>query len=186
MNATVASLLPTLLLGLTLGLSGQASGEEVPAYAAGDALAPLELEDQHGEAASVGGDVRFILFSRDMEGGEVLKASVHDQDAESLATLGAVYVADIHQMPGLVSRLMAIPKMRERPYRILLDREGSETERIPNPAGHATLVALEELRVQSIQHFSEAAALRQHLGIESEAASAPPAEPPVPDSVPKP
>lgn len=186
MNASAVPRLPVLLLGFALGFCLPASGEEGASYVPGDVVAPIELEDQHGEAARVATEVRWILFSRDMKGGEVLKASMRDQDAESLAALGAVYVADIHQMPALVSRIMAIPKMRERPYRILLDHKGSETSRIPNPEGHATLVALTELRVQAIEHFSEPAALRQHLGIQPEATSAPPTEPRVPDSVPKP
>ena len=99
-----------------------AAAADTAPYEVGSRLPRIELADQHGETRAVDEGVRFLLFSRDMEGGDVLREAVDDQDAASLARVRAVYLADIHRMPGLVARLIAVPRMRGRAYPMLLDR----------------------------------------------------------------
>jgi hypothetical protein len=69
-----------------------------------------------------------VLFSRDMEGGAMLREvlAVHP---EVLERAQVVYVADISGMPGLIANTMAIPRIRKRPYPTLLDRKGSPRPR---------------------------------------------------------
>ena len=53
--------------------------------------------------------------------------------------------------PALVSRFIALPKMRERPYRIALDRAGTATAALPREPGRVTLLHLQGLRVTQLQ-----------------------------------
>ena len=132
-------------------------------YAVGDAIEPFSLEDQHGEKRSVDASVRVILFSRDMQGGDLLKQGLADVYPGYLGAKQAVYVADISRMPGLVATLFAIPAMRDRPYAMLLDRDGKTTARLPGAEGQATLIFLDGLSVGRIVHVAQAPDVRQEL-----------------------
>jgi hypothetical protein len=132
-------------------------------YAVGDAIAPFTLEDQHGKSRTVDASVKVILFSRDMDGGDLLKQGLADVDPDYLSGRNAVYVADISRMPGLIASMFAIPAMRDRPYSMLLDRDGKTTARLPSAEAQATLVFVDRLTVQRIVHVAEAPAVRREL-----------------------
>lgn len=132
-------------------------------YDVGDAIAPFTLEDQHGRSLAVDASVKVILFSREMKGGDVLKQGLAGVEPGYLEGKGAVYVADISRMPGLIARMFAIPAMRDRPYSMLLDRDGETTARLPGAEGQATLIFLDRLTVQRIVHVADAPVVRREL-----------------------
>jgi hypothetical protein len=152
-------LVPVLVFGALL-LAGAALAEP---YAVGDKIEPITLEDQHGKTHTVDESVKVLLFSRDMEGGDFLKQGLADVQPDYLTGKNAVYVANISAMPRLVARMFAIPAMRDRPYAMLLDRDGKATERLPGAEKQATLVFLDQLVVQRIVHVAEAPAVRKEL-----------------------
>jgi hypothetical protein len=144
-----------LVLGATL-----AAAEP---YAVGGTLRPFSLEDQHGEQATVSERTRLLVLSRDMGAGDVVKGALADVEQRYLDEHGAVYVADISGMPALVSRMIAVPRMRERKYRVLLDRDGTVGRDVPYVEKRPTVVALDQLRIVAIEHPATAAELREAL-----------------------
>jgi hypothetical protein len=132
-------------------------------YAVGDTIEPFTLEDQHGKSRTLDASVKVILFSREMEGGDILKQGLADVEPGYLDGKNAVYVADISRMPGLIATMFAIPAMRDRPYAMLLDRDGKTTARLPSAQGQATLLFLDRLVIQRISNITEAPAVRREL-----------------------
>jgi len=124
------------------------------AAAVNDTLAAIALEDQHGEPGGVDAATRGVLLSRDMDGGGLVREALATDGAAQLERAGAVYIADVHGMPGLVRRFIAIPRMRERPYRVLLDTDGAPTAALPGEEGKATWLRLEGLRVVEIRFLT--------------------------------
>jgi hypothetical protein len=98
-----------------------------------------------------------------MDGGGQVKEAFATVDQAWLDARGVAYVADISGMPALVSRLMAVPRMRSRPYRVLLDRDGTRTRDLPREKGRATVLWLDDLTVRAMDHPQTAAALRASL-----------------------
>ncbi len=147
--------------GVLFGVSS-ATAEEP--YAVGEQLASIELEDQHGELRALDESVKLILFSRDMDGGDILREGVARVGGERLEGLGALYLSDIHRMPGLVARFIAIPRMRDRPYPVLLDRDGKATARLPDVEGQATILELEGLTLRAVHHLDSVEAVQERLG----------------------
>lgn len=129
----------------------------------GSELAPFSLEDQHGHAHGVGADVRAILFAREMEGGEVVKAALAEFGAELLFDADAVYIADVSGMPKLIRRMFALPKMRKRGYPMLLDTDGTVCADFPGLDGHATLILLASSKIAAIDHYDSAEEVRAAL-----------------------
>jgi hypothetical protein len=112
-----------------------------------------------------------------MDAGRIAKAVLAEHTAATLAARGAVYVADISKMPGLVSRLIAIPRMRRRPYPVLLDREALTIRRFPATGGRVTAVHLAEGRITAIEQLDSEATLRAALALPADEVSGGGAEP---------
>src|SRR5262245_222686 len=147
-------------LGLLVLTIGVARAEPL---AVGATLPPLAAEDQHGAPVKVDDGVRLLLVSHDMDAGDVVKAALASANQEFLDRRHAVYVADIAGMPAMISKLFALPKMRQRPYRVLLDRDGSLTRDLPREKGHVAVVTLDQLRITRIEQVGSADALRATL-----------------------
>ena len=148
----------TLAIGLSVA---------VPAHAeplrAGARLPELRLSDQHGVEASVGADDEIVIFSRDMDGGNIVKAALAEQGGATLAAAGAVYVANIAAMPSVITSLFALPSMRKRDYPIALDRDGKATADFPSKEGNVTVMKLDNGTVSQIDFVDSADALRAML-----------------------
>lgn len=152
-----ASILAVLVFGLLVpsALAGATS--------VGDRLEPFTLEDQFGESHAVDESVRLLLFSRDMKGGSYLKDAIEAEHAERIRRGEWAYVADISGMPRLIARIFAIPRMRRRPYPLLLDREGKVTASLPDREEQATLIHLDHLRITRIEHLPSTEAVKEAL-----------------------
>jgi hypothetical protein len=98
------------------------------------------LQDQFGEPAPALGDARVIFFSADMESSDLVTGAFAAEEKDLMAEAGVVYVADVSRMPGLISRLVAKPKMRRYPFRIVLDEAGEVTSAWPRQAGAITVI----------------------------------------------
>jgi hypothetical protein len=159
------ALLPIVCWLLIAAPTGAEQPAPVRAWAAGDRIEAFELADQHGEPGQVDAAVRLLLFAADMDaGGLVNEALEADPSLQDLAARGAVFVSDIHRMPALVTRLFALPSMRRRPYRMLLDREEvGPSARIPREEGKLTLLALDALTIRRIEHLDSAKSVAEAL-----------------------
>ena len=143
-----------------LALGSRVGAEEL---AVGSTLPALSLQDQWGRSHALGPGTRFVLFSRDMAGGGVLQEALAEDGAALLEAARAVYVADVSGMPGIIRSVIAKPRMRRRGYPVLLDESGDATAGFPHVEGRATLLALDGLRIERVEHFDSAAALRAAL-----------------------
>jgi hypothetical protein len=151
------------LLVLTIALFAGAAWADP--YTVGSTLRPFALEDQHGTRAEVGEGTQLILITRDVDGGDLVKSALENVPQAVLDGRHAVYIADTSDMSAVVARLMAIPKLRQRPYRILLDRNGSATRDFPFAKGTVSLIALDGLRITRVGELTSAEGVRAELGL---------------------
>jgi len=153
----------SVLLALLLAGPAAAQGPKlVP-----DRLEAFELPDQHGAPQRVDEGVRVLLLSRDMDGGAVVRGALETKGKTAgafLAERSAVYVADVSRMPGIVRSLFALPRMRSRPYPVLLDTTGDATRSLPSEEGRATMLWLEDLRPVRVELVDSADDLLAKLG----------------------
>lgn len=130
-----------------------ASSAHAEMLAAGMRLPEIRLSDQHDVEDSIGTEVRVILFTRDMDAGNIVKEALAEKGGERLAAADAVYVSDISGMPGVIAKLFALPSMRKRPYRMLLDRDGKTTKDFPSEEGKVTLLRLEAGEIERVEYL---------------------------------
>jgi hypothetical protein len=129
----------------------------------GMAMPEIRLMDQHDVAVTIGAEVRFIVVTRDMDSGDLVKEALAENGGATLESARAVYVSDISRMPGVITKLFALPAMRKRGYRILLDRDGKATADIPNEEGKITVLELAGGAIARIHYVSTVEGLRALL-----------------------
>lgn len=130
---------------------------------AGMSLPTLALTDQNDASATIGPDVRLVLFTRDMAAADIVKEALADNGVALLDTAHAVTVSDISSMPRLITRLFALPAMRKRPYRMILDRDGTPTADFPSEKGKVTVLVVDQSKIERVEYIDTAAALRARL-----------------------
>jgi hypothetical protein len=123
-------------------------------YAAGSKVAPFTAKDQHDQAftfkpASTG----FLLVSHDMETGKAANAALNALGKDFLGGRKAVYLANIHGMPG-IGRAFALPKMRKYAHQIILGDDASLIANFPEQKGKVTVLALSGGKVGSISYWT--------------------------------
>lgn len=130
-----------------------------------DVFPKLSLPDQYGEQHAIAADTRFVLFAADRPASDVLNGFLKAQPSDLLSRRRAEYIADISSMPALITRLVALPRMRERPYRILLVEEASTVDFLPRQPSAVTVLRLSEGTVDEVLFADSENALAEILGM---------------------
>ena len=144
---------------------------DVALLKSGDAVPNFQLNDQHDKPYAITADTRAIIFTADKSAGDMINGLLKQHPADYLSQRKAVYIADISAMPGFITSMVAMPKMRDYAYRIAIGAEKEQTAMLPRAEDSVTVISLENGKVQQIQQFKEReadklAALLQGLPIE--------------------
>ena len=132
-----------------IGVCGAAWGAGL-----GSTLKPFSLADQHGTFHKVDDGVRVIILTRDMAAGDIVNAALSNNGKSVLSKNNAVYMADVSGMPSFVRNLVALPKLKERPYPMLLDTDGDMSQQLPSREKHATLIFLDKLQITAVEYLT--------------------------------
>nr|WP_206171857.1 hypothetical protein [Thiorhodococcus mannitoliphagus] len=133
----------------------------------GDTLPALTLKDQHDQPQAIGHNTRFVIFTREKDASNLADDVLKGQTAETLQAIGIRYVADISKMPGLVTSMFALPKLRKYPYPVLLGRTAEETSALPREPGKVTVIEMDGGTIKALHFIDEATALRALMGLAS-------------------
>jgi hypothetical protein len=114
-------------------------------------------KDQHDNPFTLKpAETKFLLVSHDMETGKKANAALNALDKDYLGSKNAVYVANIHGMPG-IGRMFAMPKMRKYVHRIILGDDEALIAKFPEQKGKVTVLKLDGGKVNSISYWTPGA-----------------------------
>ena len=134
-----------VILATALAAKELSVGDAVPAFAA---------NDQMGREFKFAPGPRFLLLGFDMNATKAANEKFTALGAGGLEKLGAVYVMDIHAMPG-IARLFALPKMRKYPFRVILATTAEMLAPFPHqPEKITVLVLTPEGKVREIRYWN--------------------------------
>jgi hypothetical protein len=114
---------------------------------------------------TVDASTRLLIFTADKAGSELTQGVLKAQGPTVLNRIHAVYVADISGMPSLITKMFAMPKLRELPFSVGIVRDAALTAFVPRQPGQATVLVLEAGQVRQIHTVGDENALRQALGL---------------------
>ncbi|WP_312600121.1 MULTISPECIES: FAD/FMN-containing dehydrogenase [Pseudomonas] len=133
------------------------------ALAPGERLVPWTLLDQNDQPYTLDDDLQVLLVARSMTGANLVKAALKDQPKGYLEANKVAFLADISQMPKVISTLFAIPAMRDYNYRVLLDHEGRVAPRYPGDKEKVLWLMLDHGRFVGQREFDSAEGLKDAL-----------------------
>lgn len=132
----------TSLRAFPVALLLAVSAHAASLYQAGDVFASFTTKDQHDRPYTFAPGVRHVLVSFVMGTGRDANAFFAKQPADYLDGHQAIFISNIHGMPG-IGRRFALPKMKKYPHRILLADEEHFLDRYPSQEHKLTVLDLD-------------------------------------------
>ena len=151
-------MLKRLAIVLFCGFSSVLSAAELQV---GQAFPTLQLQDQHNKTITIQANAQTILFTAEKPASELLNQYLKAQPANFMPQQQAYFIADISKMPSMITKLFALPKMREQPWSTLLVYNQQKTASIPRKANHVTCMKLHNTQIQSIQFIQDSGKLAE-------------------------
>jgi hypothetical protein len=111
-------------------------------YSEGDVVASFTVKDQHGQPFTFAPGVRHLLLGFDMSTSKQANQKLSELGKDFMPERNAVFLADIHAMPG-IGRMFALPKMRRYNHRILLGDQKGLMDPFPFKEGRITVLTLD-------------------------------------------
>lgn len=139
------------LVAALLAASTLAAAEEEPL-----SLVGLTLTDQHGTSHYLSARTRTVVFTNGMDASKIVRKLLDERRPDWLARHNAIFVADIHRMPRLITRFVALPRLRRNRYPILLIRDDETAADWPRQEDMVTILTLTKLRVETVRYTSSA------------------------------
>ena len=147
------NLITILSVFLTVSFFSTISANAQP-YESGQTVETFSAADQHGTAYTFKpADTHFLLISHDMTTGKKANAALNALGKDHLPGKKAVYIANIHGMPG-IGRFFAIPKMKKYAHQIILGDDADLIAKFPQQEGKVTVLKLASDRIQSISYWT--------------------------------
>ena len=133
----------SVILGFASGVHAQVSPDR--AVGVGDPFPAWELTDQFDETHQLPGEAtKVVVFSRSKQADESLSPVLESVAGKRLVSGEVLYLSDISRMPGLISRLFALPALRDRDYRVVLIREEGVADSLETRSDCLALYRLEQ------------------------------------------
>lgn len=143
-------MLKKLLLTAFLALGLSAASLEVDSN-----IENITIKDQFEKEHKLGANVKTILFASDKGTSDLLKDYLLplSENKNILEENGAVYVADISGMPSLISKFIALPKMKKYPFSVML-LDDSNKDNFTKEDGKIIVYSIEDGKVSKIEKIS--------------------------------
>jgi hypothetical protein len=145
-------------LWLWLCLSGASAAD---ALVVGRPLPEIGFVDQF-DATHALGNCDWLLFAPDRRSSDIARDLLSDPDRVDMSRQRLCHVADISTMPAVITKLVAVPAMRDYPHPVLLDHAGTLTAGWPRQPGHLTVLDVREGRIASVDF---AASVDEAIGL---------------------
>jgi hypothetical protein len=151
-----------LLAATVVPITPDVQASEPAAIQVGEPFPQWELSDQFDETHRLPGEsADAIVFVRSKQADESLAPVLESVVGERLSDGEVVYVSDISGMPGLITRLFALPALRDRGYPVVLIREEGLSRPLATREDCLVRYRIEQGKVVAIDHLCEPAAIER-------------------------
>ncbi|MCB1180013.1 MAG: hypothetical protein KDK36_20715, partial [Leptospiraceae bacterium] len=119
-----------------------------------ESLNLIEYEDQFGEIQKIKTEDRILIFASDMDGTKIAHEVFKQKGEGYLKEKKSIFIGDIHKMPWLISKFIALPKMRKYPYKIFLIKDDKKGDNFNKGKGKLTGYKIENFVIKEFQIIS--------------------------------
>ena len=161
------SILTSALLLWSLGVnSAFATNEMATNLEQAQTLQSKQFNDQWDKPVELTEQTKWLVISQSKESGNIVKEAFESLELKDLKQYKMIYLADISAMPSFVTKLFALPKMRDYAFPMALIREEGELNAMQLPVKEpdsVTVLALDKLNVGETKYFSDSKSLTEFL-----------------------
>lgn len=129
-------------------------------------LQSQQFNDQWDKPVELTEQTKWLVISQSKESGNTVKEAFDSLELKDLKQHKIIYLADISAMPSLVTKLFALPKMRDYAFPMALIREEGELSAMQLPVkdlDSVAVIALDKLNVGEVKYFTESKTLAEFL-----------------------
>jgi len=135
-----------------LGLAACASEPTPEPLKIGNKVDFAQLQDQWANPFPHEDAMELLLYTDSMSASRDVREAMDRIKPECYQQGRVVFVANISGMPSLISRFIAVPKMRGYPYPVWLDYEGNATSALPVQDDAVSFVKVNQGEIQSVEY----------------------------------
>ncbi len=127
------------------------------------ALDKYSYETPQGRPMKVPHETQIILIAFEKDTGAIVNNFLNAQNKYYLQKNKTIFIADIHRMPSLITKMFALPKMRKYKHLIYL-QYGKEFENvIPHKEEKITVMHLAHGTIMNVSYVSNAKELKASI-----------------------
>ena len=132
----------------------------------GKVFPSYSLEDQFGNAHSLAAETRVVFISSEKDVSKKISDWLKPKPKGFLDANKAEYVSDITPMPGIITTLFALPKMKKYPFTVYLADDKEFAKTYPSEDGKIAVFLLGEGQiVKEIKYIDKPEELDAHLTV---------------------
>lgn len=151
-------------LGVSAWADSPPAAIQTESQVVGQSFPSLKLTNQHDALVPLPGDANVIVFTDAKAVDEWVNPVLAAFGQKQMDARHLVYLSDIHRMPWMIGKMIALPKLRERAYSVALIREASEPPVLAEPdKGCLNWIQLNSGEIESIDPVCSAAAFKTKL-----------------------
>jgi len=137
-----------IIILLAFGLTNQTLAQEL--LRIGDLVPVLNLKDQYDIPHQISAENHKLILAIDNESTALAVELIESREQGWLSEGKQVFLADIHKMPSIIARIVAIPQLRKKHYPILLGNDMHELQIFPRKKNCVTVVKAKEGKVSNL------------------------------------
>lgn len=108
-------------------------------------------------------DVKLVIVSSQKVTGALVNEYLDSQNQDYLQKNRAVFIADINKMPSLVTKMLALPKLRKYKHPIYINYDERFEEIVPSKEDRVTLMYVENSIIKNISYISTKEELKKAI-----------------------
>lgn len=122
------------------------------------------LVNQYGQSFQTAENMTTVMLVGGMKMKGMVRDTLEELNVDCLRQGRVVYLANISGMPNLISKMVAVPKLRKLDYPVWLDYSGDTALTLPAQKGEVTLLSIASPgQVSAVSFVNSPQALRQKL-----------------------
>ena len=114
-------------------------------------------------AVKIPKDVKLVIISHEKGTGVLVNEYLEAQNEDYLQKNHVVFIADINKIPSLITKMVALPKLRKYKHPIYINYDERFEEIVPSKENMVTLVHVENSIIKNISYISTKEELKKAI-----------------------
>lgn len=114
-------------------------------------------------AVKIPKDVKLVIISHEKGTGVLVNEYLEAKNEDYLQKNHVVFIADINKMPSLITKMVALPKLRKYKHPIYINYDERFEEIVPSKENMVTLLYVENSIIKNISYISTKEELKKAI-----------------------